>query len=68
MDSSRIEIEKIIEKIRTIETTYGSLLSKTVDSDDESASDNSDSAAIDDFAAVRKEIEELKAMLNNDKI
>lgn len=68
MDSSRIEIEKIIEKIRTIESTYGSLLSKTVDSDDEASSDIPENAAVDDFAAVRKEIEELKAMLNNDKI
>lgn len=68
MDSSRIEMEKIIEKIRTIETTYGSLLSKTVDSDDESATIIPETAAVDDFATVRKEIEELKAMLNNDKI
>lgn len=68
MDSSRIEIEKIIEKIRTIESTYGSLLSKTVDSDDEASSDIPENAVVDDFAAIRKEIEELKAMLNNDKI
>ena len=68
MDSSRIEIEKIIEKIRTIESTYGSLLSKTVDSDDEASTDIPENAVVDDFAAIRKEIEELKAMLNNDKI
>ena len=68
MDSSRIEIEKIIEKIRTIESTYGSLLSKTVDSDDEASSDIPENAVVDDFAVVRKEIEELKVMLNNDKI
>lgn len=68
MDSSRIEIEKIIEKIRTIESTYGSLLSKTVDSDDEASLDIPENAAVDDFAAVRKEIKELKVMLNNDKI
>ncbi len=68
MDSSRIEIEKIIEKIRTIESTYGSLISKTVDSDDEASLDIPENAVVDDFAAVRKEIEELKVMLNNDKI
>lgn len=68
MDSSRIEIEKIIEKIRTIETTYGSLLSKTVNSDDESTANIPETVAVDGFAAVRKEIEELKVMLNNDKI
>ena len=68
MDSSRIEIEKIIEKIRTIESTYGSLISKTVDSDDEASSDIPENAVVDDFAVVRKEIEELKVMLNNDKI
>lgn len=68
MDSSRIEMEKIIEKIRTIESTYGSLLSKTVDSDDEASLDIPENAVVDDFATVRKEIEELKVMLNNDKI
>ena len=66
MDSSRIELENIINKISTIETTYISLLSKTVYPDDES-SDIPEITLNDDFAAVRKEIEEFKEMLNNDK-
>ena len=66
MDSSRIELENIINKISTIETTYISLLSKTVCPDDGS-SDIPEIELNDDFAAVRKEIEEFKEMLNNDK-
>lgn len=68
MDSSRAEIEKIIEKIKTIEITYESLLSKTVSSGEEEKSDATESGANADFAAVKKQIEELKQMLINDKI
>ena len=66
MDSSRNEIEKIIDKIKSIESTYESLLSKTVSYNSEDNISSSDSAAYNDFAAVKKEIEELKQMLIND--
>ncbi len=68
MDSSRAEIEKIIEKIKTIEITYESLLSKTVSSGEEEKSAAAETGASADFAAVKKQIEELKQMLINDKI
>ena len=67
MDSPRVEIEKIIEKIKSIELTYESLLSKTISSDEEKTSADSDIMVNPDFAAVKKEIEELKLMLNDDK-
>ncbi len=67
MDSPRVEIEKIIEKIKSIELTYESLLSKTISSDEEKTSADSDITVNPDFAAVKKEIEELKLMLNDDK-
>ncbi len=67
MDSPRAEIEKIIDKIKSIELTYESLLSKTISSDSEKSSADSDITDFSDFAVVKKEIEELKIMLNDDK-
>lgn len=68
MDSSRSEIEKIIEKIKSIEITYESLLSKTVVSESEDETVQAEYEPNADFEAVKKEIEELKQMLNNDKV
>lgn len=68
MDSSRSEIEKIIGKIKSIETTYESLLSRTVDVEADSSQETDEKIPNADFDAVKKEIEELKEMLINDKI
>lgn len=68
MDSSRTEIEKIIEKIKTIEVTYETLLSKNDVSEKTEVSVSDASSVREDFAVVKKEIQELKQMLYCDKI
>lgn len=68
MNSSGTEIEKIIDRIKSIEVTYESFLSRIdIPEYTEATSDNRLSIK-DNFAFIRKEIDELKRMLQCDKI
>jgi hypothetical protein len=68
MNSSGTEIEKIIDRIKSIEVTYESFLSRIdIPEDTEATSDNRLSIK-DNFVFIRKEIDELKRMLQCDKI
>jgi hypothetical protein len=68
MNSSGTEIEKIIDRIKSIEVTYESFLSRIdIPEDTEATSDNRLSIK-DKFIFIRKEIDELKRMLRCDKI
>lgn len=68
MNSSGTEIEKIIDRIKSIEVTYESFLSRIDISEDTEATSDNRLSIKDNLVFIRKEIDELKRMLLCDKI